>query len=113
MDITALAGTHARWVEARSQLTAENIANVDTPGYERAEGSRFTEMLGGAKPFAMAATHAAHIAPEPLAPGFDVSREGAVKLQSEMVDLAENRRAHDLNVAISAAFHRFHMSVSR
>ena len=114
MDITALAATHARWVEARSRVTAENIAHVDTPGYERARGSAFADMLEGtSKPFGMTATNAAHIAPEPAAPGFETRREGRVNLQFEMVDLSANRRAHDLNVAVSAAFHRFHMSTAR
>ena len=114
MDITRLAAVHARWVEARSQLTAENIANADTPGYERAAGSSFGDMVSeAARPFAMRATHAAHLAPEPVTPGFAVDHEGAVRLQSEMVDLAAHRRAHDLNVAVSAAFHRFQLSVAR
>ena len=112
MNINALAAVHARWVEARSQLTAENIAHSDTPGHARAVGSNFAAMIGE-RPFAMRATHAAHIAPEPIVPGFDVRREGPVRLQDEMVDLAANRRAHDLNVAISAAFHRFHSTVAR
>lgn len=115
MDITALAATHARWVEQRSRVTAENIANVDTPGFRRAQGSSFAAMLEGTgRSFAMAATHAAHILPDAAAtPGFSVEREGAPSLQREMVELAANRRAHDLNVAVSAAFHRFHLATAR
>lgn len=114
MDITALAQLHGRWVGERSRVTAENIAHVDTPGFRRGEGPSFGAMLEEtARPFAMHATHPAHIAPAPAAPGFAVSREGAVNLQTEMVALAGERRAHDLNVAITAAFHRFHMQVAR
>lgn len=114
MDINAVASLHARWVETRSRLTAENIANADTPEYRRAAGPAFADVLrGDPRPVAMRATHPSHIAPEPEAPGFAARREGAVALQREMVDLAANRRAHDLNVAVSAAFHRFHTSVAR
>ena len=112
-SITALAAAHARHTEARSRVTAENIAHVDTPGFQRGRGPVFAQMLGGTSPFAMTATHPSHIAPDDAAPGFAVTRDGPVKLQHEMVDLAANRRAHDLNVAVSAAFHRFHMSTAR
>lgn len=118
MDITALAARHAGWVDARSQITAQNIAHVDTPGYRRAAGPHFAETLATKNPFALRATHPSHLGPSaaptsPAVASFNVRREGPVRLQTEMVDLAANRRAHDLNVAISAAFHRFHMSVAR
>ncbi|MDA8870319.1 hypothetical protein N9H93_02930 [Rhizobiaceae bacterium] len=115
-DIAALAAVHASWVDNRSRATAENIANADTPDFRRAEAASFAETLKGVPDdggFAMTRSHVDHLNVYAGASNAHIRRGGDVSLQREMVDLAANRREHDLNVAISASFHRFHMTVAR
>lgn len=118
LDITALASAHARWSEARHSVLAGNLAHIDTPGARAMEMESFTDALtrsersGG--PAVLATTDAAHLSGRTDNAGFSMTRsESRADLQQTMSALGSNRREHEMNTAISAAFHRFQLAVLR
>ncbi|MEL6582734.1 MAG: flagellar basal body rod protein FlgC [Pseudomonadota bacterium] len=91
---------------ARLRLTAENIANVDTPGY-RAKGVSFEVMAGdiggvrlGNVDMSSAAPTRVHNPAHPLA-GPDGYYDGSnVNVMIEMADAQEAQRSYDANLRL-------------
>lgn len=118
LDITALTSHHARWSEARHAVLAGNLAHTDTTGARSVQMESFADALsrtqkGDVAPM-LATTSVGHMSGKESLGGFSTHTENArPDLQRAMTELGQNRRGHELNTAISAAFHRFQMSVLR
>ena len=82
------------------QNLAENVANMNVPGYRR-KPTRFLEELSQAqRQTGLRATHLRHIFPGPEerpSPGWE---QGPVELTREMADLAQNQIRYDFSARI-------------
>lgn len=93
----------------RQVMTARNIANADTPGYQARDLAGFADSYGRPGAPAMNATRARHMT-EPLwsagAPRVIVETTGGspdgntVSIEDEMVRSASVKRQHDLALGI-------------
>ncbi|MDO1559628.1 flagellar basal body rod protein FlgB [Brevundimonas sp. 2R-24] len=98
------------WLDQRQRVTAENVANADTPGYaarDLARPSDFAQMLNGPRAgTTLARTSTSHIAPagRPAAAAAEVVRTpdsettldgNSVVLEEQMLRMAESRMAYD------------------
>ncbi len=62
MSFFNLASDRLRWLGARQQVTSENIANADTPGYRARDVGSFDDLVERAAPMrGLGTTHASHI----------------------------------------------------
>jgi flagellar basal-body rod protein FlgB len=109
-----LAARRAEWLSLRSEAVAENVANVNTPGYAAKEVASFESVLERTG-LSLAVTNSAHL-PETSAGarvsgGFRISGEtagtgNAVSLEEELIKSGANARDYALTSAIEKAFHR-------
>ena len=95
---------------AKQRAYAENLANVNTPDYERRE-ARFSDELGraGQKSSSMATTHPDHIGSNPAKKPVeaevyeDPNAAGqGVDMEKEMVSLAENQLRFNFAARLAA-----------
>ncbi|MDO5611809.1 MAG: FlgB family protein [Paracoccus sp. (in: a-proteobacteria)] len=94
---------------ARQVVTARNIANADTPGYQAKDLEKFADSYGRPSTSGMNATRARHIT-APLwsggSPRIIAETEGAspngntVTIEDEMMRSASVKRQHDLALGI-------------
>jgi len=99
-------GTVTQWLRGlsgRQDAIAQNIANIDTPGYQRREGSFEVELARriGTTSGSLAVTDRRHIASSRSTGGLGVDQaqlltssrrdENNVDIDQEMVDLAETQ----------------------
>lgn len=112
-DPMALAERRLAWVDRRQKVVAQNIANVDTPGYQSRDIVPFEKVLAGQAGPALAQTHAGHLS----SPGgngprarkdrhfAEVSPDGnAVSLDTQALKVAENDQAHALAFGLYKRF---------
>lgn len=104
---------HAMAVHAgqRQAIIAQNVANVDTPGFERRDLPKFQEVYGAgnAATPSQRATRAGHLNGGSVS---NVTKKGyedqsftspdgnAVSIESEMLHATEAQRQHDRSLAI-------------
>lgn len=101
-ELTEMAGVQARWLSMRQEAVATNVANASQPGFRAHTAPGFGAVL------AEAANGAA------LDPARAVLPSGnTVDLAEQMIEGAEVGRAHSLNAAVTAAFHRMAVMVSQ
>ncbi|MEQ8968484.1 MAG: flagellar basal body protein [Azospirillaceae bacterium] len=95
------------WLEQRQGVTAQNIANADTPGYSARDIEAFDAVLsraGGAR-MAPRMTHAAHMTAPETTPGdartgradrvYEVSPTGnSVVLEQQLMTMQETAAQH-------------------
>ena len=110
MTIFQMASGLTRHASDRQALTAQNIANADTPGYKARDVVPFAESYEASGTLSMRGTRAGHFGmqqggarPE----SFEVSPFGiespngnAVSLEAEMIRSAEVRQQHDMAIGI-------------
>lgn len=107
LQLTSMANAMAERAGARMGVTAQNIANADTPGYKAMDLPSFAETYQDSGP-AMRATRAGHLtaddqAAEPIlrrAKGGGAPNGNTVSLEQEMVKTATIRQDHDMALAI-------------
>ena len=107
LDVFRTAITMARHAGAQQAVSAQNIANADTPGYRGIDLPEFTEILRG-RPSAMRATRAGHLNRASGAAPFDLAERrtaedpnrNTVSLEAEMLTAVDAQRTHDRALAI-------------
>lgn len=110
-----LASTQGRYLEIRQTAIAENVANVNTPGYKAVDVAPFSAVYDSAGS-QMAMTHADDISPDLFdlaaistkeTTPWEVSYSGnSVSLEQEMLKADEVNRDYSMNMAVSTAFNR-------
>lgn len=114
LEIFRMAQGLARHAGARQQAVAQNVANVNTPGYRRVAVPEFAAAYARADPateagVALRATRAGHFGPESgaAAPAARVVADArqspngnSVSLETEIRKAAELRRDHDMALSI-------------
>lgn len=122
LGIGELAQQHARWLMARQNAIANNIANASTPGYRATDVRPFSGFVERAD-LALSATSAGHLqtvdrgsrsAGIVSAKATDVSHSGnTVSLNRQMMTANEVRQAYALNTSIVRSFHRYLLSAAK
>ncbi len=115
----ALLSARQRWLGARFNVLAQNVANADTPGYRPRDldGSGFERLLaqrlGGEAPETLRRTDPAHLAGPPprlpvrarLDPPVEISPDGnAVVLAEQVQKLAATERDYALATSLFRKF---------
>jgi flagellar basal-body rod protein FlgB len=114
-----VASRQAQWLSLRQATIAQNIANVNTPGYQTRDVEPFAETLDKTG-LAMATTQPAHMeiqtgsvrtAEARPSQGWGVTQSGnSVSLEQELMKAGEVNRDYSLNTSIVKAFHRMWMA---
>jgi flagellar basal-body rod protein FlgB len=119
--IFSIALDRTRWLGVRQARIAENISNVNTPGYKAKDVVAFRELVSGMA-LTMQATHQDHIGVTQVAtaPVRGASVDGtqtisgnSVDLDSELLKLSENARSYALATGIARNFHRMYLNSVR
>lgn len=115
MDLTstgffALADRRLAWIDRSLQARAENIANADTPGYQRQEVEPFSAVLAGTGALAPLATSANDLPPLPASdqlqmPSMDTNeapgeQSGGVSTDGELGKLADAEGMQNLVIRL-------------
>jgi flagellar basal-body rod protein FlgB len=116
--IYSLASQRAGYLSARQTLIAENVANVNTPGYKAVDLKPFSAVLQQTG-IAMAVTNPAHLTPtaqevDAPKPTEEDAAEATVSgnsvdLEGEMVKLGEVNRDYGMATGIKKIFHQMYM----
>jgi flagellar basal-body rod protein FlgB len=118
IDVMRMAQGLARHAGARQQAVAENVANLDTPGYKRkgipdfadlhadvAARDRFGDRLKATRPGHLGVhggTLTPYTPPEPavLRDQSETPNGNAVSMEKEIVSAAEVRQQHDMALTV-------------
>lgn len=112
--IFGLASQRTAYLAQRQTVVAENVANVDTPGYTSKDLSSFTEALD-ATALRMSRSQSMHLASMDSADSSDVVNEmpwsvkhsgNSVSLPQEMLKAGEVSREYALGTSVVKSFHR-------
>lgn len=107
------------WLSTRQALVAQNIANVDTPGYRAVDVAPFAHAMervrmemAGASPQHMRPTESETLATTlQAADGWETNHSGnTVSAELEMIKAGDIRNAYALNTSVMRAFHGMWMS---
>ena len=114
-----LSSRRAEWLANRQAIVAENIANVNTPGYTSKDIKGFSDAME-ATHLAMAGTDRLHLTggsgravgvEGQQEEAWDVTHSGnSVTLEQEMLKSGEVSSQYTLNASIAKAFHRFFLT---
>lgn len=109
LEILQMAQGMARHASARQSAVAENIANVNTPGFKQRDIASFSDLYRDGASFGLSATRPGHLggttafAPTPaeIVRGASEDPSGnSVSLETEIVKAAELRQQHDMALTI-------------
>lgn len=110
-----LASRHAQWLTVRQAAIAENISNVNTPGYKAGDVEPF-ESIYDSTTLSVATSDPRHLGPgatDPAsfavkeAPTWEIHHSGnSVGLEQELMKASEVSGDYSLNCTISKAFNR-------
>jgi len=114
LPIFSMLRTRMNWHQERQRLLAENVANVDTPGYRARDLSpldfgRQVEQASGQLQLALTAP--AHLSGGPAGSGFPLDRATkhdvrpmgkTVNLEDEMMKVAANQMDHQAAISLYA-----------
>jgi flagellar basal-body rod protein FlgB len=122
VNIFAVASQHNRWLSIRQSAVAQNIANVNTPGYKAVDVEPFESTLDSTR-LAMAKTRAAHLTPTGSAAGegemveeasWEIVHSGnSVNYEQQLMKSGEIGGAFARNTGVIKAFHRMLMASAR
>lgn len=123
VSLFKLAAHQARWLSVRQTTVADNIANINTPGYHALEVEPFKQLLDDRR-VSLASTSPRHLTSGVTRDGFSLNEQqddqiavmpsdNTVVLESELVDAGEIRKSFELNTAIVKAFHDMIMMTTR
>ena len=110
-----LASRHAQWLTVRQAAIAENVSNVNTPGYKAgdvepfesiSDTTRLSIVTSDPRHLGLGATEPASFAVEE-APTWEIHHSGnSVGLEHELMKASEVSGDYSLNRTISKAFNR-------
>jgi flagellar basal-body rod protein FlgB len=109
LEIMKMSHGLARHAAARQAAVAQNVANVNTPGYKRVDVPSFAELHARPDPDMLRATRPGHIGrDEAFAPPVPRTVNGGsaglngntVSLEDEIVKAAELRQQHDMALMV-------------
>lgn len=119
MQVFEAASRHMLWLSQRQAVTAENIANADTPGYRGRDIAPFDNVLH-LTGLALAQTGPGHMSSAAEAAGsveiraqrpWDRSLSGNdVSLEQELMKASETGRMMALDTSLVRSFHRMFLS---
>ena len=114
-----LSSRRAEWLASRQAVVAENIANVNTPGYKAKDIKGFSDAMESTQ-LAMANTNTVHMTggagrstdvDEKPENSWDIVHSGnSVTIEQEMLKSGEVSGQYTLNASIAKAFHRFFLT---
>jgi flagellar basal-body rod protein FlgB len=119
IDLFSLASLNARWVAARHAVTAENIANANTPHYRAKDVAPFETVLQSTgldmvrtSPMHMASTGETDVAARIVAgESWDRTHSGNnVSLEAELLKAGDNRKQFALDMGVVKSFHRLYLA---
>jgi flagellar basal-body rod protein FlgB len=110
------------WLSARQALVAQNVANVNTPGYKAQDALPFARVMERSA-LEMAGANPMHLRPSPAqtlaatvkpTDGWETTHSGnSVSPELEMIKASEIRGAFTLDTNLMRAFHGMWMSMVR
>ncbi len=105
LTIFQMASGLTRYASDRQALTAQNIANADTPGYKARDLVPFAESFEATAALEMRGTRSGHIGNRAetvfVSPfGTESPNGNTVSLESEMIRSAEIRQQYDMALGI-------------
>ncbi|GGE23803.1 flagellar biosynthesis protein FlgB [Aureimonas endophytica] len=113
-----LSSRRADWLSQRQTVIAENVANVNSPGYTGKDVKGFTEAMEATQ-LTMAGTNPLHLAASggrateveaQKETAWDITHSGnSVSLEQEMLKAGEVQRDFSLNTSVTKAFQRFYL----
>lgn len=122
VNIFSVASKHLRWLSVRESAVAQNIANVNTPGYKAVDVEPFEAALSSTR-LAMAQSRSGHMAPPGAndaspdmreAASWEITHSGnSVSLEQQLMKSGEIAGAYALNTGVMKAFHRMLLSSSK
>ena len=114
-----MASQQAHWLSTRQAVIADNVANINTPGYVARDVKPFADVLDTTQ-LELATTSPYHMAmvasearDQSLKPGdnWEVTNSGnSVSVEKQMMEAGDVNRAYSLNTSIVKAFHGMLMS---
>jgi flagellar basal-body rod protein FlgB len=119
IDLFSLASLNARWVAARHAVTAENIANANTPRYRAKDVTPFATVLQSTgldmartSPMHMASAGETDVAARIVAgESWDTTHSGNnVSLEAELLKAGDNRKQFALDMGVVKSFHRLYLA---
>lgn len=119
--IFSISLNRSRWLGIRQERIAENISNVNTPGYKARDIGPFRELVNGMA-VAMQVTHHDHMGVPSVmtssvkgAPseGPQTISGNSVDLDSELLKMSENARSHTMVIGVTRSFHRMYLNSVR
>lgn len=115
MYLFDVASRHMSWLSERQSVTASNVANADTPGYQAKDIAPFSSFVDGAS-LSLAATRPGHLTTQGQsavtydtrpAAGWDTAHSGNnVSLERELMQASSTSRMMNMDTAVTRAFHR-------
>lgn len=115
MHLFNLAMQHRAWLAQSQAAIAENVSNVNTPGYKARKVEDFAEALLTTAAAHLVATHRSHLTSEASLRVVPAGSEGAeasthsgntVNLDAELLKAGEVRAGYALNASVVKAFSR-------
>lgn len=106
-DLFNLLDRRLAWIDQRQQVLAQNIANADTPGYQRADIAPFTAALDNAANLLPRTTSASDLPALPASDQLSIQPEppaGADSVDSELGKLADTEGMQALAVNLYGAW---------
>jgi flagellar basal-body rod protein FlgB len=110
-----LASAQQHWLAIRQTVTAQNVANANTPGYKAMEVAPFSDVYD-ATAMRMATTQADHMEPDTFdlnsiaekeTSPWEVTYSGnTVSLEQEMLNANEVNRDYSLNMSLMKSFNQ-------
>lgn len=122
INFFSLASQQNRWLSVRQSVVAQNVANVNTPGYKALDVAPFEEVLNSTG-IEMRKTQTSHMGPTG-ATGSDAETEenarwqvvhsgNSVSLEEQMLKAGEVSGAYARNTSVMKTFHRMLLASSR
>jgi flagellar basal-body rod protein FlgB len=120
LAIFSIGHARSRWLATRAAVIANNVANVDTPGFRPSDVGSFLHEM---KAVELRRSHSGHLKNPSLVGGEfgieprSVSPEkhsgNRVSIESEMAQLGQTRSQQALATGIVGAFHRMLMASTK
>jgi flagellar basal-body rod protein FlgB len=121
VSLFTLIDQQKNWLSARQSLVAQNIANVNTPGYKATDTLPFSRVMQSTA-LEMAGAHPQHMRPTQsqimavaarALDGQDTTHSGnTVSPEDEMIKAAEIRGAFAMDNNLMRSFHSMWMTVA-
>ena len=122
INFFSLASQQNRWLAVRQSVVAQNVANVNTPGYKALDVEPFEAVLNSTG-IAMRKTQVRHLSPTGGAAGDAQTEENgkwqvvhsgnSVSLEEQMLKSGEVAGAYARNTGVMKTLHRMLLAASR